>query len=157
MNQLKTIAILSILSACSSSGEEEEDDALDAEAQIEPIGSNTLFGEGDFGPDDDGVVAAEIEVEAGPPGDATVVLHAVGDCGNGGANAGELWNPTGDSEIADLGTLAVGSDGIGVLDLANPAWTLGDGGATDLMGKAVVIHDASGEMIACGVIEPDMD
>ena len=146
----------------------------DAEAQIEATGSVGILGEADFEEEEDGTVSAEVAVEGAPPGSHGVHIHEVGDCGNAGMNAGDHWNPEdsphgvpGSGHLGDLGNIEVGEDGVGTLELSSPAWSVGDGGETDLMGLALIVHAGvddfgqptgnAGERIGCGVIEPDTD
>lgn len=155
-------------------GDEEENGAGDAEAQIEATGAILIAGEADFEAEDDGTVSAQVEVEGAPPGVHGVHIHEVGDCGNAGMNAGDHWNPEGaehgmpgSGHLGDLGNMTVAEDGIGTLEMVSAAWTVGDGAETDLMGLAVIIHAGeddfgqpsgnAGERIGCGIIEPDLD
>lgn len=150
MNQTMSIALVSILLAACAASDEGGDDAGDAEAAIEALDGSEIAGEGDFGPEGDGVLA-EIEVENAVPGDYRVEIHEHGDCGDGGLASGALWSSDG-----DLGVLTVTSDGLGVVELMSTAWTLGDGAATDVIGRSVVIL-AGAAPIACGVVAPDVD
>jgi superoxide dismutase, Cu-Zn family len=120
-------------------------------------------------------VKATLEVEGAPPGQHGAHLHAKGDCSAADASsAGDHWNPTAGthgapsaaSHLGDLGNLTVGADGSGKLALDNAKWTLGDGSANDVVGKAIVIHGGvddlttqpsgnSGPRIGCGVVEVD--
>lgn len=151
-----TIALFSILAAACSVSDEAGDtgeEAGDAEAALEPVGGAELTGEADFGPEGEGILA-EVEVEEATPGDYPVEIHALGDCGDDGLASGDVWSPDG-----DLGVMTVTGDGLGIITLMSTAWTLGDGGATDLLGKSVVILAGPDDAtpIACGVIAPDMD
>lgn len=156
------------------SGGGEEPALGDAEAQIDATGAVPIAGEGDFEQEDDGTVSVEIAVEGAPAGVHGVHIHEIGDCGNGGMNAGDHWNPEGtdhgmpgSGHLGDLGNMTVGEDGVGVLELSVAEWTVGDGGAADVMGKAVIIHAGeddfgqpsgnAGDRIGCGIIEPDAD
>jgi Cu-Zn family superoxide dismutase len=151
---------------------------LEAEAALDPASGSTVVGEADFEPDESNLalIVAEVEIEGAPPGEHGVHIHAVGDCGNDAMNAGDHWDPdAGDhgmpgadpSHLGDLGNMTVTADGLGSLTFANPTWTLGDGSDTDLLGKAIIIHELAddfgqplgnaGARIACGVIEPDVD
>ena len=164
--------ILALVAGCSAGGDQE--DLGDAEAQIESTGAIDIAGEGDFEEEEDGTVSVEIAIEGAPPGSHGVHIHETGDCGNAGMNAGDHWNPEGvdhgmpgSGHLGDLGNLSVDADGVGMIAMASPAWSVGDGSASDLIGKAVIIHAGAddfgqptgnaGERIACGVIEVDAD
>ena len=142
------VALIVLLAAACSSGGEEAADLGDAEAQIEATGAIPIAGEADFEEEDDGSVSAEIAVEGGPPGIHGVHIHEVGDCGDAGMNAGD--------RLGELGDMTVDAAGIGLLELSSSDWSVGDGGETDLMGRAVIIVSGT-DRIACGVIEADPD
>jgi Cu-Zn family superoxide dismutase len=98
-----------------------------------------------------------------------------GDCSAAdGSSAGGHWNPAMNnhgmpgaaSHLGDLGNFTVAADGTGTLEISNPAWTIGDGAATDVVGKAIIVHGApddfttqptgnAGARIGCGVIKAD--
>jgi len=120
-----------------------------------------------------GKVSLTISVKNAPPGAHGLHIHETGDCSAAdAASAGAHWNPDmhehgelgPDSHLGDLGNLTVGADGTGKLTVSNTEWTFDDGAATDLVGKAVVVHAMvddfatqptgnSGGRIGCGVIE----
>ena len=150
---------------------------LDAEAQIVPTAGQTATGEADFEPDPTlDRVTVTIEIEQAPPGQHGVHIHEFGNCGHDGMDAGSHWNPSGyehgmpdgeASHLGNLGNMTVAEDGTGTLIHGNPAWTLEDGSATNLIGKAIIIHELvddfgqptgnAGARIACGVINEDPD
>jgi Cu-Zn family superoxide dismutase len=128
-----------------------------------------------------GKVSVLINVIGAPPGKHGLHIHEKGDCSaDDASSAGGHWNPTmhmhgapsdgTTTHLGDLGNIEVGTDGKGTLTAANAGWTLGGSAATDVIGKAVVVHameddlttqqnaDAgitpgnSGKRIACGVI-----
>ncbi|HLL54759.1 MAG TPA: superoxide dismutase family protein [Myxococcaceae bacterium] len=107
------------------------------------------------------------------PGTHAVHIHEKGDCSAPDASsAGPHWNPTGQSHgrwghngfhLGDLGNLDATADGTATLKLSTDQWTLGDGGPTDIVGKAVVVHAGvddftsqpagnAGGRVGCGVI-----
>jgi Cu/Zn superoxide dismutase len=143
----------------------------DAEASIgRSVPDIPVLGEGDFEEQIDGVVMVEIAVEGTPPGLHAVHVHELGDCSDGGLNAGGDWDPEGTGQestghaLGDIGDIAVRDDGVGNLEFATDEWTVGDGSLTDVMGKAVIIHagpaddpSGPGAPIGCGIIEQDID
>lgn len=101
-------------------------------------------------------------------------IHENGDCSApDGSSAGGHFNPDGkphgkpdqsEHHVGDIFSVTADANGVGQVDaIANRA-TLGDGAATDVLGKAVIVHakpddyttqptgDAGGR-IACGVIQ----
>jgi Cu-Zn family superoxide dismutase len=127
-----------------------------------------------------GLVTLKLNVTGAEPGMRGVHIHQTGDCSAADAStAGGHWNPDmhvhgsgapdagATSHLGDLGNILIGADGAGTLTHSNPAWKLGDGSLFDVVGKAVIVHkntddlitntsDAgpgmSGARLACGVI-----
>jgi Cu-Zn family superoxide dismutase len=127
-----------------------------------------------------GLVTLKLNVAHAEPGPRGVHIHQTGDCSDpNAANAGGHWNPDmhthgsgapdagATSHLGDLGNITIGADGAGTLTHSNPEWKLGDGSPFDVLGKAIVVHkntddlvtnasDAgpgmSGARLACGVI-----
>ncbi len=67
------------------------------------------------------------------------------------------------AHAGDLGNLRAGADGHGMVSLVSKRITLADGAATDILGRAVIVHadaddlasqptGAAGGRVACGVI-----
>ena len=100
-------------------------------------------------------------------------IHETGDCSapdfksaGGHFNPGnkEHGNPASDMHHAgDMMNLVVSDSGSATVDVTVPGVTLGDGGADDVMNRAIVVHASaddytsqpagdSGSRIACGVI-----
>lgn len=100
-------------------------------------------------------------------------VHEIGDCSApDGTSAGDHFNPAGlqhghpdrsPHHAGDLPNLKADPDGQLVVDLYTDGLQLGTGGATDILGRAVVLHaqpddyatqpaGASGARVACGVI-----
>ncbi|HEU5060188.1 MAG TPA: superoxide dismutase family protein [Kofleriaceae bacterium] len=160
---------------CAMDNGVEEGPLGDAEAQIgRTIAEIPVIGEGDFEELPNGDVEVEITIEGAPPGVHAVHIHEFGDCGNAGENAGMHWNPEGTDHgmlggghLGDIGNMTVRDDGVGSLEFSTPLWTVGDGSATDIEGKAVIIHAGAddfgqpsgnaGDRIGCGIIEADID
>ena len=100
-------------------------------------------------------------------------IHENGDCSApDGSSAGGHFNPDGkphgkpdqsEHHVGDIFSVTADANGVGQVDAVADRATLGDGGVTDVLGKAVIVHakpddyttqptgDAGGR-IACGVI-----
>lgn len=123
-----------------------------------------------------GTTKLTLKVTGAPPGTRGAHIHATGDCSAADAtSAGGHWNPAmaahgkpgvAPSHLGDLGNFTVAEDGTGTLELSNPAWTIGDGAASDVVGKAIIVHGGiddfttqptgnAGGRIGCGVIKLD--
>jgi Cu-Zn family superoxide dismutase len=113
-------------------------------------------------------------VEGAPAGTHGFHLHAGGSCeGPSFDSAGSHFDPTGakhgapdaaEHHAGDFGNVEVAADGTGHLDVTTSMLTLGDGGANDALGKALILHGGkddlttqpsgnSGPRIACGVVQ----
>jgi len=100
-------------------------------------------------------------------------VHEVGDCSApDGSSAGAHFNPDGhahghpgegEHHAGDMPNVVADEHGVIAVDLIAPGLTLGDGGARDIAGRALVLHASaddyatqpsgnSGARIACGVI-----
>lgn len=100
-------------------------------------------------------------------------FHEIGDCSAPDASsAGEHFNPTqsehggptsGTKHLGDLPNIAADANGVASVRVLLPGATLRDGGAHDLVGRALVVHEKaddyttqpsgnSGNRIACGVV-----
>ncbi len=143
----------------------------EATATLESRSNSSTTGTASFTEDGD-QVTLKLEVSGATPGKHGAHIHQTGDCSAPDASsAGGHWNPDSkthgpaDAEhhLGDLGNIEVGQDGKGTLTLSKKAWTIGDGTATDVVGKAVIIHAGeddlvtdpagnSGGRVACGVI-----
>lgn len=117
-------------------------------------------------------VTLKLDVAGASAGLHGAHIHETGDCSAADAmSAGAHWNPstkvhgTPDPahHLGDLGNIDIGSDGKGTLTLSKAEWTIGDSASSDVVGKALVIHagtddlmtdpaGASGGRQACGVI-----
>lgn len=101
-------------------------------------------------------------------------IHEKGDCSApDGTSAGGHFNPDGkphgdpagdEHHVGDIFSVTADANGVGQVDARADRATLGDGSATDVLGKGVIVHakaddyttqptgDAGGR-IACGVIQ----
>ena len=111
-------------------------------------------------PRDDGL-GISVYATGLPPGRFRVVIHANGNCSSPNAfSAGAPWAPQRGAPV--VLTITAQSDGGAFLSTRIRGYKLE--GADGLMGKAVVLHEASGSLdaqpgvpngrIACGVIGP---
>jgi superoxide dismutase, Cu-Zn family len=119
------------------------------------------------------VVAQVNHVQAGEHG---FHIHAIGNCGHGGQDAGGHFNPDGmghgylprdgmtGAHAGDLGNITVPLGRPGTMEITVPQLTLGPG-PYSVMGKAIILHadgddlhtqptGGAGARIACGVIAP---
>lgn len=115
----------------------------------------------------------EITVPAKANKSVAVHLHEHGDCGDTGKMAHGHWNPTnaqhgkwgeGSFHLGDIGNVKLDSKGKGKITLDTDLWTLGGPAATNILGKAVIVHGGvddfktqptgnAGTRIGCGVIK----
>ncbi len=121
-----------------------------AVAQIQSASGSTLTGEATFEETSNGVKMI-LKVQNATPGTHAVHLHENGDCSAPDAtSAGPHWNPMNqahgnraegsDFHAGDIAKLEVGDDGTGTLEIVAEDWTIGTGTASDIIGKAVIIH-----------------
>jgi superoxide dismutase, Cu-Zn family len=123
---------------------------------------------------DGAVVATGLVTGLAPESVHGFHVHEKGDCSSPDfKSAGEHFNPTAQQHgnpsspphhLGDVPNLTANSEGKADVNVRIEGVTLGDGGANDLVGKAVVVHAEaddyktqpagnSGDRIACGVIE----
>jgi len=148
--------------------------AATATAALQPTAGNQTGGELRFA-----VVDGRIEVTGavtGLPAGGThgFHVHETGDCSApDGSSAGGHFNPgstdhgrvgQGAHHAGDSDNITAGSDGTAQVSGWLEGATIGDGGATDIVGKGVIVHkDAddyatqptgnAGDRLACGVIQ----
>ena len=118
-------------------------------------------------------ITFKLDVENAPAGEHAVHLHERGDCSSpDGKSAGGHFNPTNaphgqwghdGHHLGDIGNFTVGADGKGTTTLTTDKWTWGDGAATDIAGKGIIVHEKiddfktqptgnAGGRIGCGAI-----
>jgi len=144
-----------------------------ARAEIQSASGSTLTGEAVF-EETSGGVKMTLTVQSATPGTHAVHLHESGDCTAPDAtSAGPHWNPMeephgnresgGEFHAGDIANLEVGDDGTGTLEITAEEWTIGTSTATDVIGKAVIIHASpddfvsqpagnAGARVGCGVV-----
>lgn len=153
-------------------GEGAVDSGVDgAVATIQPSTGQTISGSAVFSVQGTQVTVA-VTVQELPEGIHGVHIHQNGDCGMDGMSAGDHWNPedadhgmpgSDPSHRGDLGNMTVATDGTGTLSFSTSEWTIGDGGDTDVIGHAIIVHadpddfgqplGNAGARIGCGVIQ----
>lgn len=137
-----------------------------AMAMVQPLGSNQISGQVTFTEAAAGGVDVQVTLQ-NATGEHGLHVHEGGECGADGKAAGPHWNPQNEKHgvlgstphhMGDLGNITGGS-----LTMHVPDWTIGDGGASDVIGHTVVVHAKaddlktdpsgnSGDRVACGVI-----
>ena len=142
-----------------------------ATAALEPTKGNATRGSVEFVQKGDRVLVTA-SVSGLAPGRHGFHIHEKGDCSSDdGTSAGGHFNPLGkphaaptgpDRHAGDMPMLAADAAGNAVLDAELDVITIG-GGATDIVGKAVIVHKDgddfktqptgnAGARVACGVI-----
>ena len=149
-----------------------------AEAPLEARAGSALMGRAVFSRLHDGRIRLVVEVGGVEPGLHAAHIHEHGDCSDPkAASAGGHWNPTskphgswgqadGNFHLGDLGNIEVGADGKGRLEIVTDLWTVGGGGANDVVGRSIIVHAKpddfttqptgdAGDRIGCGAIVLD--
>jgi Cu-Zn family superoxide dismutase len=159
------LILFATLAACGT------DDPVEADANITGTSSTTTQGTAAFSAVD-GKTTVVVSLTNTPSGTHGVHIHETGDCSAAdGTSAGGHWNPGGhehgewggtEHHLGDIGNVVVDATGAGTLSLSTEMWTIGDGSATDIVGKAVIVHanaddytppaGNAGARIGCGVI-----
>ncbi len=121
----------------------------DAEVDLDPIGNSTVNGEVLFLGPNGAVTMSLLAGGFAPAATYTVEIHQNGDCRNQAKNIGPLW--TAGAALANLGAPTVDAQGVGTL-VKTAAWTIADKGAADIIDRSLVVVDAKGAVVACGVI-----
>lgn len=121
-----------------------------------------------------GGVHVVARIEGAKAGTHGFHVHAGGSCDAPDfKSAGDHFNPGNTQHggptapqhhAGDFGNVDVGADGTGNLDMVTSELSLGSGGANDVLGKAMILHEGtddlttqpsgnSGARIACGVVQ----
>jgi len=144
-----------------------------AQAELKPTAGNSVAGTLSLTPEKDGVrIAGSITGLA--PGEHGFHVHEKGDCSApDGSSAGGHFNPAGaphgkpgpmPHHMGDINSIRATAEGKADVDVRIKGVTLRTSDATDIAGKAIVVHEKpddyksqpagnSGNRIACGVIE----
>lgn len=140
----------------------------DAEAFIMGTMGANISGTATFTVDGDQVTLSVTVSGVPEDGNHGFHIHENGDCGDMGNAAGSHWNPEGNphgafddgGHLGDVGNIAI-NGGNGTLTVTTDLWTVGGGGDSDVIGRAVMVHGGEdsqqpnadpGPRIACGVI-----
>lgn len=147
--------------------------ASEAAAQIAPTQGNTVNGSVALAQSAEGVHITGSVQGLKPDADFGFHVHEKGDCSApDGSSAGGHFNPTqaqhgnpasGAHHAGDMMNIHSNGEGIAQVDTTAAGTTLHGGAATDIMGKAIVVHESaddyttqpsgnSGKRVACGVI-----
>lgn len=171
--------LLLMLSGCG--GEESESDAKTASATVAALGMSGVTGSITITAGSGNVSISGTLMGLPPSTEHGFHLHEFGDCGdstdaNGtvtvGGAAGSHWNPAmamhgapeAQSHLGDLGNVTSDAAGMAEIAITKAGITVGDGAATDIIGRAVIVHanpddltsqpvGNAGGRVACGVIQ----
>ena len=142
-----------------------------ASAQLLPKSNSRVYGVVTFKQSGDkvGVAATVFNLSLGPH---SIYIHENGNCSSpNAASAGPVWQipgaPPGGKRAGDLPELFTGSESNAAMQATLSGLTVGDGKVTDIVGRAVVVHDSVDRdpkpqfggvpngWVACGVITQD--
>jgi Cu-Zn family superoxide dismutase len=193
MNRLLLLTLALVVTACSRedgsrAGEPRERDmavsetipekaapapARDAVVQLAATQGNTANGSLQLVQSPEGVRISGAIQGLKPNSEFGFHIHEKGDCSapdasSAGAHFNPAQKPHGDPtaaehHVGDMVNVKSNAEGVGQVDTTANAATIGSGEPTDVMGKAIVVHESpddyktqpsgnSGKRIACGVI-----
>ena len=130
-----------------------------AKAKIQSKNKSAVAGQAVF-LEKNGKVKIEISLTGAGPGPIAVHLHRVGDCSAEDATtSGGHWNPTQENHgkwgeppfhSGDIGNIKIDESGNGRLTLIDEhnRWSIGGPSKTNLIGRAVVVHQGKDDMIS---------
>ena len=130
-----------------------------AKAKIQSKNKSAVAGQAVF-LEKNGKVKIEISLTGAGPGPIAVHLHSVGDCSAEDATtSGGHWNPTQENHgkwgeppfhSGDIGNIKIDESGDGRLTLVDEynRWSIGGSPETNLIGRAVVVHEGKDNMIS---------
>jgi Cu-Zn family superoxide dismutase len=142
-----------------------------ASAQVAPTQGNTAAGSLTLTAEDGGVRLTGVIQGLAPNGEFGFHIHEKGDCSAPDAtSAGAHFNPAGTehgNHGGDMSNVKSDAQGVAQVDARANGVTLGDGSETDVLGRAVVVHEKAddytsqpagnaGSRIACGVITAEV-
>jgi superoxide dismutase, Cu-Zn family len=147
--------------------------AHEAVAQVAPTQGNTVTGSVALDSSPQGVRISGAIQGLKPDAEFGFHVHEKGDCSApDGSSAGGHFNPTqaqhgnpasGTHHAGDMPNIKSNAEGVAQVDLTAAGTTLHGEPTTDIMGKAIVVHEGpddyttqpsgnSGKRVACGVI-----
>jgi Cu-Zn family superoxide dismutase len=147
--------------------------AAEGAAQIAPTQGNTVTGSVALSTSSEGVHITGTVQGLKPNAEFGFHVHEKGDCSApDGSSAGGHFNPTqaqhgnptgGTHHAGDMPNIKSNAEGVAQVDTTAAGTTLHGEAATDIMGKAIVVHEGpddyttqpsgnSGKRVACGVI-----
>jgi superoxide dismutase, Cu-Zn family len=147
---------------------------LEAVAQLAPTQGNTVTGSLTLAQSPEGVRITGSVQGLKPDGEFGFHVHEKGDCSApDGSSAGDHFNPArarhgnpagGEHHAGDMLNIRSDAEGVAQVDTTAAGTSLQGNPDTDVMGKAVVVHESpddyatqpsgnSGKRVACGVIE----
>ena len=145
----------------------------EAVAQVAPTQGNTVTGSLALTPSSEGVHITGAVQGLKPDAEFGFHIHEKGDCSApDGSSAGAHFNPaqaqhgnptSGAHHAGDMTNIRSNAEGVAVVDTTAAGTALHGDPATDVMGKAIVVHESpddyatqpsgnSGKRVACGVI-----
>jgi superoxide dismutase, Cu-Zn family len=146
-----------------------------AGAELKPTQGNSVTGTLNFIAEKQGVRVGGLIKGLKIGSEQAFHVHAKGDCSApDGNSAGEHFNPTaqqhgnpktrGPRHLGDMVNLKADTSGVATVDLLIEGATLHTGQPTDVLGKAIIVHQSaddytsqpsgnSGARVACGVIK----
>jgi Cu-Zn family superoxide dismutase len=141
-------------------------------ARIEAKSGSHVAGAANFS-SGGGKVTMAVKVTGLTPGAHAIHLHEKGDCSDPEAKlAGPHWNPSSEAHgrwgqaafhHGDIGNLEANAQGEATLTFTTDLWTIGGPAASDILGRAVVVHEKAddfqtqptgnaGGRVGCGVV-----
>jgi Cu-Zn family superoxide dismutase len=147
--------------------------AAEAVAQVAPTQGNTVTGSLALARSSEGVHITGVIQGLKPDAEFGFHIHEKGDCSApDGSSAGAHFNPTqaqhgnptsGAHHAGDMANIRSNAEGVAHVDTSAAGTTLHGDPNTDVMGKAIVVHESpddyttqpsgnSGKRVACGVI-----
>lgn len=140
--------------------------------QLAPTQGNDVAGELRLTAEGEGVRVTGMVSGLEPDSTHGIHIHEKGDCSapdasSAGEHFGPLGNPHGapgpGTHVGDLGNITANETGVAPVDVRSTTATLRSGAATDVSGRAVIVHanpddlqtqpsGDSGSRVACGVI-----
>jgi Cu-Zn family superoxide dismutase len=164
MSSLDKVWMCGLIGLCAAcGGDDGGGETRTATATFTGTNGQTVSGTATFTASGD-AVSLTVNMTAAPEGVHGMHIHQMPACGNEGMDAGSHWDdddgaagnhhlPPGTGHLGDLGNVTIDANGAGTLTFSNPAWTLGDGTATDVVPHAIIFHQSmdDGQMPSSGM------